>query len=95
MKNEFSSENLIKNSLVLIVDDIKSNVEFIKDILSAIENVETYGLHDGGSTIEFVEKQKPDLILLDIAMPIMDGFEVCKRLKSNSKTADIPIIFLT
>ncbi|MBN1599090.1 MAG: hybrid sensor histidine kinase/response regulator [Bacteroidales bacterium] len=83
------------NSIVLVVDDIKSNVEFIIDIISTIEHIDAYGVNDGGATLEFVKKQKPDLILLDISMPIIDGFEVCKRLKASPDTADIPIIFLT
>ncbi len=84
-----------KKSLVLVVDDIQSNVEFISDILLSIENIEVHGLNDGPSVLKYISKTKPDLILLDVSMPVMDGYEVCKKLKSNKKFNDIPIIFLT
>ena len=50
---------------------------------------------DGQSALEVVEKTIPDLILMDVMMPEMDGYEACKRLKSNPEFADIPVIFLT
>jgi len=50
---------------------------------------------DGESALEAVDSEPPDIILLDIMMPEMDGYEVCRLLKSNSKTRSIPIIFLT
>lgn len=84
-----------KKSLVLVVDDIQSNIEFILDILTLEENTEVIGVNDGQATLDFVAKRTPDLILLDISMPGMDGFEVCRRLKADSDYAQIPIIFLT
>jgi CheY-like chemotaxis protein len=84
-----------KKSLVLVVDDITSNVEFISDILSTIPNVKIHGLYNGEEAIEYTIENRPDLILLDISMPKMDGFEVCRRLKTNPAYASIPIIFLT
>jgi len=84
-----------KKSLVLVVDDIKSNVEFILDILLSIDNIEVQGFNDGPSLIKFVKKTIPDLILLDVSMPDMDGFEVCSTLKSNPEYSEIPVIFLT
>jgi two-component system sensor histidine kinase/response regulator len=84
-----------KKSVVLVVDDIASNVEFITDILCTLPNIEIHGLNDGEATLSFVRKRTPDLILLDVSMPKLDGFEVCKRLKSDTKNAMIPIIFLT
>ena len=93
MKKIEKSE-LIKDSVVLIVDDIPENLQVLGNILSA------YGLDigvatDGLQALENVKFQKPDLILLDIMMPGMDGFEVCEKLKSNPETSNIPVIFLT
>jgi two-component system sensor histidine kinase/response regulator len=84
-----------KKSVVLVVDDIPSNVEFIIDILSTLINIEIHGVNDGESVLNFVSRQKPDLILLDVSMPTLDGFEVCRQLKSNPQYAVIPVIFLT
>jgi signal transduction histidine kinase len=85
----------LKKSLVLVVDDISSNVEFITDILITVEDIDVEGVNNGPATLEFVKKHKPDLILLDISMPSMDGFEVCRTLKADKNYSDIPIIFLT
>lgn len=49
----------------------------------------------GAEVFDFIEDKSPELILLDIMMPHMDGYEVCRKIKSNEKTADIPVIFLT
>jgi two-component system, sensor histidine kinase and response regulator len=81
--------------LVLVVDDIPSNIEFIKDILATMVDIEIEGVFNGASALVFITKRKPDLILMDVSMPQMDGFEVCRTLKENEKYADIPIIFLT
>lgn len=83
-----------QESLILIVDDIPRNVQVLGSILS--EN--GYGVSvaaNGLSALEAVQAQMPDLILLDVQMPDMDGFEACKRLKENPATAHIPVIFLT
>ena len=78
---------------ILVVDDIKSFINILVDILS-----DTYDVAvalDGESALEIVRTNPPDLILLDIMMPGMDGFEVLKRLKSSPATADIPVIILS
>lgn len=85
----------VKKSWVLIVDDVRNNVEFISDIVSGLEHTEVKGLTSGREALDFVRENKPDLILLDISMPEMDGFEVCRRLKSDPETSGIPVIFLT
>jgi len=82
------------NSLILIVDDTPHNLQVAGEILGR----QGYGiaLAQGGSqALEFVEKHKPDLILLDIMMPEIDGFKVCQTLKENIETRSIPVIFLT
>ncbi len=81
-------------SLVLVVDDIENNLEFVVDVISTDE-IDVIQATSGLECIEKTVRNKPDLILLDIAMPEMDGYEVCRRLKENSETAEIPIIFLT
>lgn len=86
--------NESNNNLVLVVDDTPINLSIISHSLKKAGfqvAVET----DGESAIELVEYNPPDLILLDVKMPILDGFETCSRLKLNPKTKDIPIIFMT
>ncbi len=79
---------------VLVVDDVLKNLKIIGNIL--LENgYEISLVSNGFEAIESLKDDKPDLILLDIMMPEMDGYEACKRIKSNEETADIPIIFIT
>lgn len=83
-----------KNPIILIVDDIPKNLQVLSNIL----NTEGYSISfasNGKQALSVVDSVQPDLILLDIMMPEMDGFEVCKILKADSKNAHIPIIFLT
>jgi len=80
--------------LILIVDDIPKNLQILSGILSN-ENFEISFASSGKQALTSVEAAPPDLILLDIMMPELDGYQVCKILKSNDKTKDIPIIFLT
>ncbi|MFC2101679.1 response regulator [Bacteroidota bacterium] len=79
---------------VLVVDDNDSNIATLKGLL----NYEGYTIltaTNGAMAIELAESSLPDLILLDVKMPVMDGFEVCRRLKSSKETFQIPVIFLT
>ncbi len=81
---------------VLIIDDKKDNLISIKALLLALMNeLEITTSLSGMEGIELAKKHKPDLILLDISMPKMDGFEVCEKLKSSKVTKHIPIIMLT
>lgn len=79
---------------ILIVDDVMSNVLLLKVLLTN-EKFAIATASNGRQALEQVDKENPDLILLDVMMPDMSGFEVAQHLKSNPKTADIPIIFLT
>lgn len=79
---------------VLVVDDIESNIEFVTDVLE-LEELDVVGAHDGFEALELANKIQPDIVLLDISMPRMDGFEVCKKLKDNPNTKHVPVIFLT
>lgn len=79
---------------ILIVDDVLSNVLLLKVLLTN-ENFTIATANNGQQALEQVDKESPDLILLDVMMPDMSGFEVAQRLKENPNTAEIPIIFLT
>ena len=82
-----------KKFKILIVDDQPNNLKLFQQILG-----ETYELkfaRDGTNALIATDKHKPDLILLDIMMPEMDGYEVCRRLKENKQNTHIPVIFVT
>jgi putative two-component system response regulator len=78
---------------LLIVDDAETNIDILLDILG--EEYDVAVAMDGESALEAVDDERPDLILLDIMMPDIDGFEVCRRLKGNPETANIPVVFLS
>ena len=80
---------------VLIVDDNAQNLELLEVYMEALPEVRTSSAANGVEALETVNRDKPDLILLDIMMPKMSGFELCKQLKSNPKTRDIIIIMVT
>lgn len=79
---------------VLIVDDTPHNIDVLHQMLTH-RNYSVAGVPSGKVALEVIPEFKPDLILLDVMMPEMDGFETCKKLKSNPDTADIPVIFVT
>ena len=83
-----------KTPVILVVDDNQQNLELIQAYLEDIDCV-TLAAHDGVEAIELTGRDKPDLILLDVMMPKMSGYEVCRRLKNNPKTSDIPVIMVT
>jgi len=78
---------------ILIVDDIEENIDVLIELLS--DDFDISVAMDGEGALQIASEDMPDLILLDIMMPGIDGYEVCQRLKANRKTRDIPIIFLT
>lgn len=82
------------NTLILVVDDNSQNLNVISSLLK-IEEYKFALANSGQKAIEIADRTVPDIILLDIMMPGMDGYEVCKILKENEKTKNIPIIFLT
>mgnify|MGYP002623487980 CR=1 FL=1 len=81
-------------SRVLIADDNIPNCELL-DAYLANEGYEIAMAHDGQAALDHVASEQPDLILLDIMMPKMSGYEVCQRLKEDQGTCDIPIIMVT
>jgi len=83
-----------RKSRVLVVDDNAQNLELLVEYLQSMD-VETATARDGLEALEAVARENPDLILLDIMMPRMSGFEVCRKLKSNPETRDIPVIMVT
>jgi signal transduction histidine kinase len=86
--------NLSENSLILVVDDTTTNLEIVFDILTNV-GFKVITENDGNRALKQAEYQLPDLILLDVMMPGIDGFETCQKLKENSATCDIPVIFMT
>ncbi|MDM8559228.1 PAS domain S-box protein [Thiotrichales bacterium HSG14] len=93
--NTFDPSQLtFEKMCVLVVDDIESNRDLIKEYLSQV-NLEVIYAENGQQALLFVEEYQPALILMDIRMPEMDGYEATKRLKNNPTTANIPIIALT
>lgn len=79
---------------VLVVDDVELNVKLLEAKLAS-EYFEVVTAYNGPSALELAEAELPDIILLDVMMPRMDGFEVCRRLKANPRTTDIPVVMVT
>ncbi|QFY88535.1 EAL domain-containing protein [Magnetovirga frankeli] len=79
---------------IMVVDDTLENLKVINSILSA-ENYEVRPLSQGEQALYAAQEEVPDLILLDIMMPGLDGYQVCERLKANPVTAKVPVIFLS
>jgi two-component system, OmpR family, alkaline phosphatase synthesis response regulator PhoP len=88
------TESFLPASTVLIVDDNPQNVELLQAFLEALP-VKIITAVDGVEALEKVAQHNPDLILLDIMMPRMSGFQVCRKLKSDPKTRDIQILMVT
>lgn len=84
----------ITKSRVLIADDIQQNRELLEAYL-ADEGYEIVMAHDGQQTMQMVDEHQPDLILLDIMMPRMSGYEVCSRLKADPARRGIPVLMVT
>ena len=80
---------------ILIIDDEEDFCYFVKKNLEAISNYEIITATKGKKGLQIARKEKPNLILLDIMMPGIDGLEVLKRLKKNENTQNIPVIMLT
>lgn len=81
-------------STILIVDDTPANLHLLNDLLTG-HGYKTRPMPNGERALSSIEKSIPDLILLDIMMPAMDGYEVCRRLKADESTKNIPIIFIS
>ena len=84
----------IDKSTILVVDDTPENLLLISDLLRKHYKVKVANNGDRALSIAQAEP-RPDLILLDLMMPVMDGYEVCRLLKTNPATSSIPVVFLT
>ncbi len=82
------------NERILIVDDTPANIQALAGILKE-KGYQLSVATDGRQALDVLEKVRPDLILLDVLMPVLDGFETCRRLKASPAWRDIPVIFLT
>lgn len=83
-----------KKPLILVVDDEEVNVRFLKAVLTR-RGYEVEAAYDGKEAIEMFEYRIPDLVLLDVMMPGMDGFEVCRRIKGREETHFVPVVMVT
>ena len=79
---------------ILVVDDVPANVRLLEAKLT-IEYYDVVSCHDGQTALKLAAAEKPDIILLDVMMPGMDGFEVCRRLKADAETRHIPVVLVT
>ncbi len=84
----------MNNAKILVADDIKQNVKLLRVILTAVE-YDVIEAYDGNEALEKARTENPDLILLDIMMPKLTGYEVCQRLRADGATKNIPIIMIT
>ncbi len=86
--------DLNQTDIVLVVDDSPDALSLINDALET-EGLDVLVALEGKQALTIAKRIRPDVILLDAVMPVMDGFETCKQLKANSELADIPVIFMT
>lgn len=84
---------ILKKPTILVVDDTASNIDILLETLG--DDYEIMVALDGETALNQAKESQPDIILLDIMMPEMDGYEVCKRLKEDNVTKEIPVIFVT
>jgi CheY-like chemotaxis protein len=91
MKDDTKPERI---PVILVVDDNQQNLELLQVYLEDVD-CRSIPAHDGPEALEIIAKEPPDLILLDVMMPKMSGFEVCRRIKNDPKTSDIPVIMVT
>jgi diguanylate cyclase (GGDEF)-like protein len=87
-------EDITRKPVILIADDNRVIIRLLGELLTK-EGYQVAEVHDGKSVIKSLPSIQPDLILLDVDLPEMSGFEVCRKLKQNSDSADIPVLFVT
>jgi two-component system cell cycle response regulator len=84
----------VRQTRILIVDDVPDSLDLLNEMLRS-QGYHTFLANSGPRAIDLARRVQPDLILLDVMMPGMDGFETCRRLKAHPETVDIPIIFVS
>lgn len=94
MKRAVIEKQEDKKPVILVVDDNQQNLELLQAYLEDLD-CETIGATAGQQALQIANERAPDLILLDVMMPKISGFEVCKRIKSSPKTENIPVIMVT
>ena len=92
--NSVSLSRVEGKPLVLVTDDSVSTVMVLREVLEQ-SGLRVHGAHDGASAVYQMEQTPPDLLLLDVVMPGMDGYEICRRLKANPRLRHVPVIFMT
>lgn len=80
--------------VVLVTDDSVSTVMVLREVLEQ-SGLQVIGVHDGASALARMEQQTPDLVLLDVVMPGLDGYEICRRMKASPRLRQVPVIFMT
>ena len=93
-KDKRGASGASSKTTILVVEDTDVDRRFIQETL-AKRGYRVVTAVNGAAGLETVKSENPDLIILDCQMPVMDGLEMCKRLKENEKTGEIPVIFLT
>ncbi len=94
MKKTKAPIDQTKTPVILVVDDNQPNLELLQAYLEDMD-CKTVPANSGIEALEIIADDPPDLILLDVMMPKMSGFEVCRRIKNDPKTTDIPVIMVT
>jgi len=82
-----------EKQMIMIVDDTETNIDILVELLG--DEYELMVAMSGQECIEAVRRQTPDMFLLDVMMPGMDGFELCRKLKNYKRTREVPVIFVT
>jgi two-component system, sensor histidine kinase and response regulator len=92
--NNPEKKEICRDKVILMIDDIPQNLDLLRSILQK-HDIKVLTAVNGKEGLSIANSEKPDLILLDIKMPEMDGYEVCETLKSDPETKDIPVIFIS
>jgi two-component system, cell cycle response regulator DivK len=80
---------------ILMVEDTEDNRQIVRDLIDSIDGYELIEAHDGAAGVAMAGEQKPDLILMDIQLPVLDGYEATRRIKADPALKHIPIIAVT